>query len=145
MSGENMLYLGHICSGSGVSSEQNKFIAFEIIRLAKELKENGFDETPSERKYEDFGGDVTSASSVDHFRELVRAYINRTRGWNYEGQLSSIYKAYFTGQGGRFSVVDLAGDIIVVKMNLEKSINEDFAASWFRGVLDLIVECVKIE
>jgi hypothetical protein len=86
-----------------------------------------------------------SKDSPDYFKHNVRKHVKARRDWNKGNELAYLYKAYFTPPRCRFSMIGLAADSIVAKMALEKTVNKQFADFWFRGILDIITNCVTIE
>jgi hypothetical protein len=149
-------YLAHVCKPSLHEKVNNDEVVDEIKGIAYDFKHGfGFNNSDSHSTSEDqtVPSDVTPGSdhtnngpiSIKNFTAEVRAYIKRHHYWCADSELAYVYKTYFNSPHTRFNMIHLAGDIIITKANLERTVNDNFGKIWFEGMLEIILECVCIE
>jgi hypothetical protein len=151
-------YNAHLCEAPTSDPAYNRQIVFEIEELAAEIKPKtkvettlpvgGLDEVdqPMSAAHEETAHRPAPLKGTpEYFKDQVRKYVRIHRSWNKGSELQFVYKAYFTAPRCRFNIIALAGDIIIGRMAASKSINQQFADQWFRGILDIIINCVNFE
>jgi hypothetical protein len=152
-------YNAHLCEAPTSDPAYNRQIVSEIEELAAEIKpkskleealtgggRGGLDEVDQPMStHEEVARPAPLKGSPEYFKDQVRKYVRIHRTWNKGSELQFIYKAYFTAPRCRFNIIALAGDIIIGKMAASKSINRQFSDQWFKGILDIIINCVNFE